>query len=104
MDDMLLAHLILGTSDFQRIRTTEPLLLGPNPDRDPGEEFTMICWTLSGRTVGSEIGTEKGFFANSTKDEFEKICSLEVLGLSDEIENGAEFHESFKKNIERMDD
>ena len=104
MDDMLPVHLILGTSDFQRIRTTEPLVLGPNPDRDPGAEFTMLGWTLSGRTVGSEVGTEKGFFANSTKDEFEKMCSLEVLGLSDEIENGAEFHESFKKNIERMDD
>ena len=104
MDDMLPVHLILGTSDFQRIRTTEPLVLGPNPDCDPGAEFRMLGWTVSGRTVGSEVGTDKGFFANYTKDEFKQMCSLEVLGLSDEIENGAEFHENFKKNIERMDD
>ena len=104
MDDMLPVHLILGTSDFQRIRTTEPLVLGPNPDCDPGAEFTMLGWTLSGKIVGSEVGTEKGFFANSTKDEFEQMCSLEVLGLADKIENDADFHENFKKNIERMDD
>ena len=102
MDDMLPVHLMLGTSNVQRIRTTEPLVLGPNPDHDPGAEFTMLGWTLSGRTVGSEVGTEKGFFVNSTKDEFEKMCSLEVLGLSNESENGAE--ENFKKNIECMDD
>ena len=104
MDDMLPVHLILGTSDFQRIRTTEPLVLGPNPDRDPGAEFTMLGWTLSGKTVGSEVGAEKGFFMNSTKDEFEQMCSLEVLGLSDELGNEEDFHENFKKNIKRMDD
>eukprot|EP00794_Sanderia_malayensis_P010114 gene10114-11147_t len=104
MEDMLPVHLILGTSDFQRIRTTEPLVLGPNPDRDPGAEFTMLGWTLSGKTVGGEVETEKGFFANSTKDEFEQMCSLEVLGLSDEIGDDAEFHENFKKNIQRQHD
>ena len=104
MDDTLPVHLILGTSDFQRIRTTEPLVLGPNPDRDPGAEFTMLGWTLNGKTVGSEVGTEKGFFANSTKDEFKNMRSLEVLGLSDEIGNGADFHENVKENIERVDD
>eukprot|EP00794_Sanderia_malayensis_P001857 gene1857-2095_t len=85
MEDMLPVHLILGTSDFQRIRVTEPLVLGPNPDRDPGAEITMLGWTLSEKTVSGEVGTEKGFFANSTKDEFKQLCSLEVLGLSDEI-------------------
>ena len=84
-DEMLPVHLILGTSDFQRIRTTEPLVLGPNPDHDPGAEFTMFGWTLSGKTVGSEVGAEKGFFANSTKDQLEQMCSLGLLGLSDKV-------------------
>ena len=103
-EDMLPVHLILGTSDFQRIRTTEPLVLGPNPDHDPGAEFTMLGWTLIGKTVGSEVGAEKGFFANSTKDEFEQICPLEVLGLSDKVGNDRDFHENFKKDTKRMDD
>ena len=28
-------HIILATSDYQRVRTTEPLILGSNPDKDP---------------------------------------------------------------------
>ena len=100
LDNMLPVQLILGTSNFGRIRTTGPLVLGPNPDCDPGAKFTMLGWTLSGR----KVGTEKVFCANSTKDEFENMWSLEVLGLSDESENVAEFHESFKKHIKHMDD
>ena len=35
-------HIILGVADYQRIRTTEPLILGANPDKDPGAEFMML--------------------------------------------------------------
>ena len=48
-EDKLPNHIILGESDFQRIRTTEPLVLGPNPNSDPGAEFTMLGWTLTGK-------------------------------------------------------
>lgn len=103
-EDKLPVHIILGTSDFQRIRTTEPLVLGPNPDHDPGAEFTMLGWTLSGKSIGSDIGTERSFFLTSTQDEFQQMCSLEVLGLSDEMKSDGEFHETFKENLKRLDD
>ena len=35
-------HIILGAAYYQRIRTTEPLILGANPDKDPDAEFTML--------------------------------------------------------------
>ena len=40
---------------------------------------------------------------NSTRDEFEQMCSLEVLGLSDEGGNDR-FHESFKETLKCLDD
>ena len=41
-------HIILGAADYQRIRTTGPLILGVDPDKDPGAEFTVHGWTLYG--------------------------------------------------------
>ena len=72
-------HIILGASDFQRIITTQPLVSGPNPNSDPGAEFTMLGWTLTGKTVGKGAEAGKGLFLNSTRDEFERMCSWKCL-------------------------
>ena len=42
-------HIILGAADVQQIKSTEPPVLGPNPDTDPGAEFTMLGWVLAGK-------------------------------------------------------
>ena len=42
MADQLPVHIILGAADYQRIHSTEPLILGNDPDADPGAEFTML--------------------------------------------------------------
>lgn len=76
-------HIILGAADYQRIRTTEPLILGANPDKDPGAEFTMLGWTIYGRHPGVESGVDKQFLLKTGEEEFEKLCSLDVLGISD---------------------
>ena len=55
----------MGAADYQRIKTTEPPILGNNPDKDPGAELTMLGWTLTRRMVTSHIETEKEFFVNS---------------------------------------
>ena len=101
---VLPVHLILGTSDFQRIRTMEPFLLDPTPDRDPGAEFTMLGWTLSGKTFAVKLEQKKVSLQIPSKKSSKNCVFLEVLGLSDDIGNGADFHENFKKNIERVDD
>ena len=36
-------HIKLGAADYQRIRSTEQPVLGANPDKDPGAEFTMLA-------------------------------------------------------------
>ena len=104
-DDRLPIHMILGAADYQRIKTTEPPLLGPNPDVDPGAECTMLGWTLAGRMVESSLGTEKILLMVSSQDEFERMCSIEVLGLSDTDKRlDEEFHENFQKKVKRLSD
>ena len=47
INDSMRVHIILGAADYQRIRTTEPLIMGAKPDKDPGAEFTMVEWTFT---------------------------------------------------------
>ena len=93
--EKLPVHIILGAADYQRIKTTEPQVLGPDPNKDPGAEFTMLGWTLSGRAAHPSLQAEKAFFLKSTRDEFEQMCSLEVLGLKDTPDKQEEFHKDF---------
>ena len=52
--DRLPVHIIFDAADVQKIKTTGPPVLGPNPDTDPGAAFTMLGWVLACRkdTVG----------------------------------------------------
>ena len=86
-------HIIMGAADYQRIKTTEPPVLEKNPDKDPGAELTMLGWTLTGRMVTSHTETEKEFFVNSGPGKFERMCSLDVLGITDCADKSKSFHE-----------
>ena len=104
-EDKLPIHIILGAADYQRIRTTEPPVLGPNPDVDLGAEYTMLGWTLSGKTVEIDADSEKLFLTLTPQNEFERMCSLEVLGLGDtDSVPGEEFHEHFQEQLKMLDD
>ena len=97
-------HIILGAGDYQRIRSTEQPIVGENPDTDPGAEFTMMGWTMLGRQGNDLSCAEKGFFARSSQSEFEKLCSLDVLGLTDKGTSDSEFHEDFIEHLQRTKD
>ena len=100
--DMQPVHIILGAAEYQRIKTTEPAVLGDKPDTDPGAELTMLGWTLTGSTIMSENGTKKGLLSCSGKDEFEQLCSLDVLGLQDSDVKQNVFHQEFMDNLKRL--
>ena len=57
--DKLAVHIILGAADIQRIKSTEPAILGPNPDTDPGAEFAMLGWVIAGKAILSSAPVEK---------------------------------------------
>ena len=90
-EDRIPIHIILGAADYQRIKTTEPCILGRNPDRDPGAELTMLGWIIAGKTTGSGLGTEKHLFLNSSQDEFERICSLETRRAEEHAKSRHQF-------------
>ena len=100
--DSIEVHIILGAADYQRVQTSEPLILGLNPDKDPGAEFMMLGWTVYGRQLLSECGPEKQFLMKTGQDEFEKLCSLDVLGLADKAARGeSKLHEDFIQQLNK---
>ena len=103
-EESLPVHIIMGAADFQRIKTTEPPILGPNPDSDPGAEFTELGWIVSGKgTLSTNQQPERTFLLTTSQEEFEKMCSLEVLGLSDDPKQ-AFSHEDFQEKLHRLAD
>ncbi|KAK3755474.1 hypothetical protein QZH41_005978 [Actinostola sp. cb2023] len=82
--EVLPVHVILGVADYQRIKTMEPPVLGKNTDKDPGVELTMLGWMIQGGFITHTSDLERTFFLNSGVEEFNKLCSLEVLGVADE--------------------
>ena len=68
-------HVIIGAADIQRIKTTKPVVPEVDPDIDPGAEYTMLGWVITGKLTPLSTETEKGFFLNSSQGEFEQMCS-----------------------------
>ena len=102
--EKLPVHVILGAADIQRIKSTEPAVLGSNPDTDPGAEFTMLGWVIAGRSILPNTGEEKGFFLNSGQDEFVQMCSQEVFGLADVVNTQELFHADFVDQLQRLEE
>ena len=67
-------YIVLGAADIQRIKCTEPAVLGSNPDSDFGAEFTMLGWVIAGKSILSNTEAEKGFSLNSNHDAFMHMC------------------------------
>ena len=87
-----------GVTDYQRIRTNEPLVLRLNTNTDPKAEFTKLGWTLCGG-VSKKTQFEKQNYVNDEKSEFQKLCSLDVLGLEDVMQPEEFNHQTFKDHI-----
>ena len=102
-DELQPVHVILGAADYQRIKITEPVVLGKNPDKDPGAELTMLGWTLCERRTQLSSGIEKSFLLNTGHEEFEQMCGLEVLGLSD-TNSESMFHQDFSENLHQTNE
>ena len=96
--EQLTIHLILGASDYAKIKTDSRPKVGKLGE--PVGEFTKLGWTLI--SAGAEIDTTVMFHAKSSLLDYEKICSLDVLGLeaSEGISDGSvysEFREQLKQ-------
>ena len=62
----------------------------------------MLGWTVYGRQLLSECGPEKQFLMKTGQEEFEKLCSLDVLGLADKEARGeSKLHEDFIQQLNK---
>ena len=75
--DLLPAHIMLGVSDYQEVRTNEWLVLGLKTNNDPVAEFRKLGRTLC-EGIARKAQLDKQFFVNNEKFKFQKMCSLDV--------------------------
>ena len=75
--DLLPAHIMLGVSDYQEVRTNEWLVLGLKTNNDPVAEFRKLGRTLC-EGIARKAQLDKQFFVNNEKSKFQKMCSLDV--------------------------
>ena len=68
-----------NASDYRRVKTIKPLILGKSPHKDQGVKMKGLGWTLPGTSVKSNSDVFKEFFLSSGQDQMEKMCSLEIL-------------------------
>ena len=66
----------------------------------------MLRWVLCGKIQSVDMPADKEFFLNSPQSEFEKLCSMDVLGLVDKQQatSDAQFHEDFSEHLRQTED
>ena len=98
-DDEYPIHIILGDSTYCKIRTEQVFKGHPE---DPIVEGTRFGWIIHG---GEEYGDDKCMFAKETSFDYERLCSLDVLGVEDRGQDDQlQVYEDFKENIVRRVD
>ena len=108
MDDMdtkpfLPVHIILGTGEYNNIKTATAPLLG-NPG-EPTAELTKLGWTMMspGESIKNSIPTF--LTKHTTAVDFEELCRIDVLGVQD-VPDGdqTEVLRNFEEQVTRLDD
>ena len=94
-------HLILGASEYAKIKTeTRPRVGKPG---DPVAEFTRFGWTLI--SPGSEVDLSNMFLTQTSTVDYENLCNLDVLGLKDSPAGDQQsVYEEFKEQLIRRPD
>ena len=78
-DDHLPVHLILGTNEYAKICTHAQIHLG----RQGKPEAKLICFGWVIMAPGDGVDRTNGFLAINSSSDYERLCSLDVLGLAD---------------------
>ena len=76
---MLPVHVILGASDYARIKTRESQRTGAMGE--PVAEYTRFGWTTM--SPGTETDLHSMFLAQTASNDYEELYRMDVLGLED---------------------
>jgi hypothetical protein len=92
-------HLILGSGDFAKIKTETAPRLGKKMN-DPVAELTKLGWILY--SPGEEDELAHMNLIKSVNTDYEKLVSMDVLGIKDEQEEN--LVEEFGEQLVRKQD
>ena len=92
-------HLILGASEYARIKTeTKPKIGQPS---EPVAELTKFGWTILSPGKETDL-TTKMLLTQTASADYEQLCRLDVLGLKDSATGDQGIvHEEFKEQLSR---
>eukprot|EP00794_Sanderia_malayensis_P001494 gene1494-biopygen1238 len=94
--DDLPIHVIIGASDFAKIKTpTKPRIGRPG---EPIAELTNFGWTIM--SPGHEPVSTNALLTRTKEVDFEKLWSLDALGLEDKVEINT-VHQTLNEQLER---
>ena len=91
-------HIILGVSDYSKIRTeTRPKIGSPG---EPVAELTKFGWKIM--SPGKEVDISSMVLTQTAAADYEQLCKLDVLGIQDTaIVDQADVYEEFKEQLTR---
>ena len=94
-------HLVHRTSEYSRVKTATKPRIG-----SPGElvaEYTLLGWTII--SPGAELDMSNLYFAKSATEDYDRVCSWDVLGIEDSpAEYQSTVYEDFKEQLTRSDE
>lgn len=95
---LLPVHVILGASDYAKIKTSTSQRTGAIGE--PVAEYTLFGWTIM--SPGTEQNLDSMFLTQTTSTSYEELCRMDVLGLEDKP-NGDQsvVYEEFLEQLSR---
>ena len=91
-------HMILGPSEYTRIKTKHVLQMGEAGE--PIAEYTAFGWPIM--SGGKEKGFNQMLLARDTEADYAELCKLDVLGIKDKNEGrNDELYQEFKEQLGR---
>lgn len=76
---LLPVHVILGASDYAKIKTRESQRTGAIGE--PVAEYTLFGWTIM--SPGTETDLDKMFLVQTASNDYEELYRMDILGLED---------------------
>ena len=90
-------HMVMGLSEFTKIKTTIPARIGEVGD--PVAEFTKFGWALMSP---GQKDLSKMYLTHSTPQDYQQLCSLDVHGIEDVTRNESVYSD-FKAQLVRKE-
>ena len=94
-------HVIIGTNQYPKINTKTPARIGNQGE--PIAELTKFGWIIMSPRTEQDLTSM--YLTQTSSDDYEQLCSLDVLGLEDQpTGDQAAIYEEFKEQLIRSDE